>query len=40
MVKNLPSNVRDSDSILVQGTKISHDLEQLKLYAAEPVQPK
>ena len=38
--KNLPSSIRDSGSILVQGTKISHDSEQVRPCAAGPVKSK
>ena len=40
MEKNLPSSIRDSGSILVQGTKISHDSEQLRPCAAEAYETK
>ena len=49
MVKNLPSNAEDMDSITDQGTKISHARRQLSLHATtrepahcdeDPVQPK
>ena len=34
MVKNLPFNAGDADSVPDQGTKISHTVEQLSQHAA------
>ena len=39
MVKNLPSNAGDTDSISGQETKIPHVTEQLSPHALEPMDP-
>ena len=39
MVKNLPSNAGDTDSIPGQGTKIPPVTEQLSPHALEPTDP-